>query len=97
MRHVLWILLLVACTALAGWLVFGHLILHDTFALLLVGLFFIIPPIGSLWMLYQSIRYERQSLPFVVLAFVPYAFLWYYFERYRKRTEADRIPAAFRQ
>ena len=96
MRHAFWILFLVACTAFAAWLVFGPWFARNPFALFFVVLFFAVPPIGSLWMLYQSIRYEKESLPFVILAFVPYAFLWYYFERYRKRSEAERVPAAFR-
>ncbi len=35
-------------------------------------------------MLYMAVRYEAQPLPMMFLAFVPYAFLWYYFERVRR-------------
>lgn len=48
---------------------------------LLALLVFVAPGVGTLWMLWSCIRYERRPLPFVLLAFVPYAFLWYYFER----------------
>ncbi len=34
-------------------------------------------------MLYMAIRYEKHPLPMVLLAFVPFAFFWYYFERVR--------------
>ena len=96
MRRVLWILFLVACTALAFWLVVGPWFARNPLALFLVMLFFMVPPIGSLWMLYQSIRYEKNCLPFVILALVPYAFVWYYFERYRKRSRTEGIPVASR-
>jgi hypothetical protein len=41
-------------------------------------------------MLYRAIRYEKRPLPYVFLAFVPYAFLGYYFERVRgKKLESN--------
>lgn len=48
---------------------------------------FVIPPLGAFWMMYMSIRYEKSPLPMVLLAFIPFTFLWYYFERVR----ADRL------
>jgi len=47
-----------------------------------VGLFGI-PPLGAFWMMYVSIRHEKNPLPMVLLAFIPFSFLWYYFERVR--------------
>ena len=45
---------------------------------------FVIPPLGAFWMIYMSIRYEKSPLPLVLLAFfIPFTFLWYYFERVR--------------
>ncbi len=45
---------------------------------------FAVAPLGAFWMMYTSIRYEKKPLPMVILAaFVPFAFLWYYFERIR--------------
>jgi len=49
----------------------------------LVVVIFAMPSIGAFWMLYMATRYETQPLPMMFLAFVPYAFLWYYFERVR--------------
>jgi hypothetical protein len=55
---------------------------------------FAIPPFGAFWMMYQVIRYEKQPFPLVLLAvFIPFAFLWYYFERTRPR----RLAAGDRQ
>jgi len=43
-------------------------------------------PFGVLWMLYQTIRHEPKPLPYAALAFcVPFAWVWYYFERVRLR------------
>ncbi len=96
MKRVAWVLFVVACTALAGWFVLGPWFVRSPAALFFVLLFFMVPPLGSLWMLYQSIRYEKKCLPFVLLALVPYAFVWYLFERYRKRSraESDRTAAS---
>jgi hypothetical protein len=45
---------------------------------------FVVPPLGAFWMIYMSIRYEKHPLPLILLAlFVPFTFLWYYFERVR--------------
>jgi hypothetical protein len=53
--------------------------------LLLIGLFGI-APLGAFWMMYMSIRYEKKPFPLLLLAsFVPFTFLWYYFERVRPR------------
>lgn len=52
--------------------------------MLLLILLFASAPLGSFWMMYMSIRYEKSPLPMVALAlFVPFTFLWYYFERVR--------------
>jgi hypothetical protein len=43
-----------------------------------------IPPFGAFWMMYMSIRHEKNPFPMLALAlFVPFTFLWYYFERVR--------------
>jgi hypothetical protein len=44
---------------------------------------FAIPPLGAFWMMYMSVRHEKSPLPMVLLAFIPFTFLWYYFERVR--------------
>jgi 4-hydroxybenzoate polyprenyltransferase len=50
------------------------------------------PPgsIGALWMMYMSVRYEKNPLPMVLLAFVAYAFLWFYVERVRPKKYQER-------
>jgi|SRR5277367_2441717 len=50
--------------------------------------------IGGFWMLHQAIRYEKKPLPYVVLAFVPFYFCWYFLARYRHRN-SSQIPIAF--
>lgn len=41
--------------------------------------------VGAFWMMYFSVRHEKRPLPMFLLAFVPFASLWYYFERVRPR------------
>lgn len=49
--------------------------------------------LGAFWMMYFSVRHEKRPLPMFLLAFVPFASLWYYFERVRPRRNAkDNRP-----
>jgi hypothetical protein len=52
--------------------------------------------LGGVWMFYQAARYEIRPFWFIVLCLVPYSFVWYYFERYSKRTGVRRLPVAMR-
>jgi hypothetical protein len=52
--------------------------------------------VGTFWMFYQSVRYEIRPLRFIIISFIPFAFVWYYFERYSKRTGVRRLPVAMR-
>jgi len=52
--------------------------------------------IGTLWMIYQSIRYEKNVKRYFLLAFIPVMFLWYYLERYQYRNKSEQTPAGFR-
>jgi hypothetical protein len=48
-------------------------------------------PFCGIWMLYQVIRYEAKPLPYVILvAFVPFSYVWYYIERVRPRNRLAR-------
>jgi hypothetical protein len=55
---------------------------HPLMLLAFVALF-AVPPLGAFWMMYMSVRYEKKPLPMVLLAFIPFTFFWYYFERVR--------------
>ncbi len=95
MRKIFWVLVLAACLVFAVWAVLGPWYPRTNIALAMVVLFFMIGPFGSAWALYQCIRYEKRPLPYVIIAFLPYGFVWYYFERFSKR-DRERIPAAIR-
>ena|ERR1700730_16346381 len=44
----------------------------------------------GLWMLYRAIRYEAKPVPYIFLAaFVPFSYIWYYFERFRPRKQTS--------
>ena len=82
MKLFMWILLGFVVAGLAFWTIAieGH---QNPFLVFLVVVVFAVPPVGAFWMLYVAIRYEMHPLPMVFMAFVPYAFLWYYFDRVR--------------
>jgi hypothetical protein len=62
----------------------------------LLGLATLVANIGALWMLYQAVRYEIRPFRFCVLSIVPFSFVWYGYERYKKRQGVRRLPVAIR-
>lgn len=91
MKLFLWILLGFAVAGFAFWAITieGP---ENPFLVSLVVVVFTASPIGAFWMLYTAIRYETHPLPMVLMAFIPFSFLWYYFERVRpgKLTRGNR-------
>lgn len=53
--------------------------------------------VGLLWMAYQAVRYEVRPLRFVFLSFLPFSFVWYYYERCARRQGRRRLPIAVRE
>ncbi len=49
--------------------------------------FTFIANIGGFWMIYQAVRYERRVGRYVLLAFVPFMFVWYSLVRVPLRKE----------
>jgi hypothetical protein len=47
--------------------------------------------IGTFWMWYMAVRHEPRPLLFILLAFIPFTFLWYYFERVRPDRRTSTI------
>jgi hypothetical protein len=91
MKLLLWILLGFVVAGLAFWAIVTEGP-QNPILVSLVVVVFTASPIGAFWMLYVAIRYETHPLSMVLIAFIPYAFLWYYFERVRtgKLTRGNR-------
>lgn len=89
LRPAVLILVLLVSGALlvfAGWVVLGSWAPKTTFGLSCLIAFFIFAPIGSLWMLYDcAVREKPPVLYYLMALFLPYAFVWYYFDRVRPR------------
>jgi hypothetical protein len=94
MKALLWILLAAGLNGLMAWVVFSRGAIKDPFALFLLLALFMTPNIGTIWMLYVVVRFEKHPLPFILLGFIPYAFLWYYFQRVRLRKHRTREEVA---
>ena len=64
-------------------------LVHDPptgLALFALWVLFAIPTFGAFWMMYMAVRYEREPVSLILLAiFIPFTFVWYYFERVRPR------------
>ena len=93
MKLVLWVMFGIAALGLAAWVVTAPGPPTGPLAFIfLVGLFGV-PPLGAFWMLYQVIRHEKNPGPLMLLAFIPFTFLWYYFERVRPGKHKTRMPS----
>jgi hypothetical protein len=57
----------------------------------LVAIVHTIVPLGAYWMIYQAIRYEEQVKLWVLLAVVPFMFVWYRLVRYPVRPKLVRV------
>ena len=51
---------------------------------------FVIPPIGAWWLIYTVIRHEKSVFPIILLALVPYGFIWYRFDRLKGENPQPR-------
>jgi hypothetical protein len=76
--------------AIACWLIFTPGIPQFPFFVPVIVAVFVVPPLGGWWLIYIVIRHEKHMFPIVLLAFVPYGFVWYYFERVRNGTHKSR-------
>jgi hypothetical protein len=93
MKNILWIVLALALLGLAFWFVVSPWYPKNSFILFLIAVYFGAPSIGAFWMIYIAIRHEKHPFPIIALALLPYTFIWYYFERYRKRKHITRESA----
>lgn len=83
MKGTLAIVAAIALNCLVVYIMFSPWHARNSSSALMVFMLFAIPAIGGYWMIYVSILHEKRPLSFVLLALVPYAFLWYYVERVR--------------
>jgi hypothetical protein len=90
MKTFLWVCLGMVVTGFAFWIVTTtETIPLRPLPIVGLALVFAVSPIGTFWMMYMAVRYEKRPLPYLLLAFIPYFFLGYYFERVRGRRELD--------
>lgn len=82
-KALLWIVVGLLVTGIAFWMITTEQGGGNPAVVFLVVVIFAVPPIGAFWMLYMSIRYEKNIFPVVLMALFPYGFLWYYLERVR--------------
>ncbi len=91
MKMVLYVLLGFAVAGFAFWAVTAPGTSQNPLFVALLVVVFSIAPIGSFWMMYQAIRYEKNPWPLILCAmFIPFSFLWYYFERVRPAKHLSR-------
>jgi hypothetical protein len=91
MKLLFWILLGLGVTGVAFWMVISPWFPKNPLLEDLAIVFFMAPSVGAFWMLYMVIRHEKRPMPLVLLAFIPYTFLWYYFERIRSRNVQRQV------
>ena len=92
MRMFLWSILGFAVAGLAFWIVTSTATIPPLpLPLLMLAFVFGVSPLGTFWMLYIVIRHEKNPLPYLLLAFIPYFFMGYYFERVRTNRLEKRL------
>lgn len=93
MKMFVWAILGFAMAGLAFWIVSStETIPPHPLPLAVLAFIFGVAPLGSFWMMFMAIRYESRPWPYVLLAFLPYTFLGYYFERVRgKKLKAANV------
>lgn len=92
MKKLPWIILALGLSGFALWVVTGPWYPKNSFAIFLLALFFGLSALGGWWMLYVAVKHEKHPLRFVLLALIPYAFIWYYFERFQPGNHRTRVP-----
>ncbi|MCU1287063.1 MAG: hypothetical protein JWO13_3413 [Acidobacteriales bacterium] len=92
-KLILCIIVGLSVNGLALWMLTTREDPEHSILLLLVLLVFAAPPIGAFWMMYMSIRFQKNPFPMILLAmFIPYSFVWYYIEHVRgKRLQRAAI------
>lgn len=94
LKLIAWVAFGFVVAGIAFWFVTSARGPANPFLIAFLAIVFVAAPCGTFWMLYMSIRYEKRPLPTMLLAFIPYTFLWYYFERVRSgRLTTNRQPA----
>jgi hypothetical protein len=95
-RKVLWICLGVLSTSFGLMMVFFYPFKHPLLqelgrSAVVVEPILMLQPFLGLWMLYQVLRYEAEPTRYVLLvACVPFSYVWYHFERYKPRKHSSR-------
>jgi hypothetical protein len=49
--------------------------------------------LGAVWTVYQAVRYEDRPGLYLLMAIIPFSFVWYYFGRYKTRTSEVTGPS----
>lgn len=91
-RALCWIVFVTAASVICVWIVVGPWKPQGTVVPAIIFLLFATGVFGAYWMIYQSIRYESRRAKLTVLALFPFSFIWYYFDRYRKRDLHGHSP-----
>ena len=79
---------------LMAWIVIGPFHTANPLGLLLIFLLFAVPNVGTFWMLYVAVRYEKHPLLYVLAALIPYLSIWYYIARVRTHKVGSRSTLA---
>lgn len=88
-------LMVFAVLQFAAW--FWPLLMHSLFFVLFLVSMTLLCNFGGFWMLYQAVRYEKRVGRYVLLAFVPFMFVWYLLVRVPLRKEPQENSQFIRQ
>lgn len=68
-----------------------HEPVNNPIAVLALVMLFGAIPAGAFWMMFMAIRHEKTPGIMILIAFLPFSFLWYYVERVRSGVYKSRL------
>lgn len=80
MARFLWGAFFLSTSSLALWIVSSSFRPRTDTELVLILIFFGLQPFGAFWMIAHAIRNQPGPFKYVLVSFVPYAFVWYFIQ-----------------
>jgi hypothetical protein len=90
------VVILAAISLFAAWVILGSWMPQSGVEKVFPIAFFLGGPLGACWLLYDCFSHPKTPRVYLLLAFVPYAFVFYYFEHIRLRNR-NLVPSSHAQ
>jgi hypothetical protein len=83
MAKLIWGFFIFSTSGIALWIISSSFRPSSRGEFVVVLIFFVVQPLGALWMVADTVRNEQRPLKYVLFSLVPYTFVWYFAQRAR--------------